>query len=661
MLLGSIAALLALATVSLAQPDLMPRALEPEELDAATVARAAARFELDTIVYQVLTETGVPGAVVAVALGGEVLAAEAYGTADVASGRALTLDDPLWLASITKTPVAIAVLDLVAQGRLELGAPLDGLLGAGLVPPAPPGDARALTTWHLLTHTSGFDDRLLNTMDPQRGPNPPLEQLALPARVEPAGAGPRYGNAGHHALGLVLETVTGEDVETALQTLVFEPLGLHSARLLRPTDEAYANATARGHERDVRGALRPVDPPTLLDPAAGQLRLSGRDAAALLAALTAESPPGPLANDVRTALLTPAARAHPLAAGTTLGMTESWLLGHEVVLQAGDLPGLHTLLAVVPSVGLGLFVHVNGPEREGSEWETADGMRDVRWLLAERVLAQFLGDARTPPSVVDAAQLPLEARVVAGSYRPSFAPRVGPEALLTLTGLAQFPVAVLGDGSVVVRTPPEVSPHRRYLPTAAGVYVRDGGGDVLAGSRDARGEPLVHGTLGLPITLERVPLLERMAVVFACLGLAAAGALVALVSWPFGSLQRWRSRQPRGSGPAGPLMVLRWTARLLAVATVAWFAVLLRAMAEVQRDLTLDLAAWWPWAAGTLVAVVLLALLLIVVGGVVAVSGAGNRPGGLRLRPRAAFHVLLGLAALAIALQAWVWRLPPWS
>jgi CubicO group peptidase (beta-lactamase class C family) len=235
--LGSSLLALALTALSLlqvvrAQPDLAPRALEPEELDAATVQRAADRFELDTVVYEVLNETGVPGAVVALAWGGELLAAEAYGTADVSSGRTLTLDDPLWLASVTKTLVGIAVLDLVAQGRLDLATPLDDLLPPGTVPPPPAGDVTALTTWHLLTHTSGFDDRLLNTVDVGASANPPLATLPLPPRVEPAGSGPRYANAGHQALGLVLEAVTGDDVEAALWSLVFQPLGLDSARLL---------------------------------------------------------------------------------------------------------------------------------------------------------------------------------------------------------------------------------------------------------------------------------------------------------------------------------------------------------------------------------------------------------------------------------------------
>jgi CubicO group peptidase (beta-lactamase class C family) len=111
---------------------------------------------VDTIVYDVLNETGVPGVVVALAWGGEVIAAEAYGTADAATGRALTLDDPLWIASVTKTPVAIAVLALATQGA-STSTRRSTRCWRRLLPPPPPGDATPLTPRHLLTHTGGFD------------------------------------------------------------------------------------------------------------------------------------------------------------------------------------------------------------------------------------------------------------------------------------------------------------------------------------------------------------------------------------------------------------------------------------------------------------------------------------------------------------------------
>jgi CubicO group peptidase (beta-lactamase class C family) len=644
----------------LAQPDLSPRALEADELDAATVQRAALRFELDTIVVETFADTGVPGIVVALAWGGELVAAEAYGTADVTTGRELTLDDPLWIASVTKTPVAIAVLALAAAGLVDLDAPLDTLLAPGQLPPPAPGDAGPLTARHLLTHTGGFDERLLDTADATGGPNPPLAVLPLPPRVVPAGAGPQYGNAGHHALGLLLEAVTGRDVESALRELVFGPLDMPSARLLRPTDDAYEAATARGHERLASGELRPVEMPTLRDPTAGQLRLSGRDAGSLLAALTAAAPPAPLNEGVRAALITPAARPHPLALGATLGMWEGRLLGHDVVLQPGELPGVRSLLLIAPEAGLAMFLHVNGPERDDGAWSTADGVRDPLWLLAERIVARFVGDARTAPSAVAATTLPETARVAPGAYRSTRVARTGPEALLLLGGLAQVRVSVEPDGAAVVHTPPAVSPPRRYLPTDSGAYVHVDGGDTLVAGRGARGEPLLHGTLGLPMTLERVPALERTGLVLGSAWAALLAALVALVSWPLGAWGRWRAREPRGREPSGALVALRWTARVQAVAAMAFLVVVVLMIDTAQRTLAYDAATWWAAATASWIILLASAVALTLVGAALALRGHDPTSAAPRLRPRALFHALLGLAGVALALQGWVWRLPPW-
>jgi CubicO group peptidase (beta-lactamase class C family) len=652
---------LLLLAAAWAQPDLAPRALEADELDAATVQAAAVRFEIDTIVHDVLNATGVPGIVVALAWGGEVIAAEAYGTADMATGRALTLDDPLWVASVTKTPVGIAALALATQGRLDLDAPLETLLAPGLVPPPPTGDATPLTPRHLLSHTGGFDGRLLNTIRPDAGPNPALAELALPNRIEPAGSGPRYGNAGHHALGMLLEAVTGTDVETALQELVFAPLGMTSARLLRPTDAAFDAATVPGHARTAQGQLRPAAPLTLLDPTAGQLRVSGSDMARLLANLTAASPPAPLADGVREALLTTAARAHPGVPGTTLGMWEAHLLGHEVVLQGGDLPGLASLLLILPDTGVALFVHVNGPAADGGAWSTADGMLDVRWLLAERLVERFVGDARVPVEVVAADRLPEATRAASGTYRPTSIARTGPEPLLLLGGLAQLRVTVAADGSATVWTPPDVSPPRRYLPTEAGVYRREGGGDVLGASRGPRGEPLLHGELGMPVSLARVPPLERLEWLIGSAIAALLAALVTLLAWPLGAWRRWRAREPRGHEPGRALVALRWTARVQALATLGFVAVVLLMIDAAQPALAIDLGAWWPASTAMWVLLSVAALTLTVVGAGLALRAEDRASAAPRLRPRAAFHALLGLIGLALALQGWVWRLPPWG
>src|SRR5688500_2909468 len=67
-----------------------------------------------------------------------VTASGAAGLADRASGRALTVDDPVRLASITKLHVALGVMRLVEQGRLDLDSDVSDRLGWTLRNPSFP-------------------------------------------------------------------------------------------------------------------------------------------------------------------------------------------------------------------------------------------------------------------------------------------------------------------------------------------------------------------------------------------------------------------------------------------------------------------------------------------------------------------------------------------
>jgi CubicO group peptidase (beta-lactamase class C family) len=645
---------LLLAAVAAAQPDLAPRALEPEELDQTTVERIALRYELDRLAYDVLERSGVPGLVVGVAVAGEVVAAEAYGTADIASGRALTLDDPLWLASVTKPLTAIVVLDLVADGVLSLDDELGRWLPTLTVGPAPGGGDAPITIRHLLTHTAGLDDRLLGTFRPDLQSNPPLaERFAdgLPPRVRLPGERASYCNACYALLGMIVEAATDQDVERAYAQRLFAPLGLDSGRLLKPASSEYEAATARPHDRDP-GGITPIDIGIVTDPTAGQARLSGADALRLAAELTAPEAVAPLDRGVRDALLSPAHREHPALPGMTLGMAEGTMLGHPIVSQGGDIPGAHGLLMVVPSAALALFVHVNGESDPARPIASADGIVDLRWALAEELLALLLGDAREPP--VASAPPTGHAAPVAGPYRLDQYPRTSIEKLLTLTALVQVPLAVEPDGAVAVRAPEQMSRERRYLPTADGVYRRDVGGDALVAARDAGGRPILHGYLGMPRTFELVPWLERLPVVAASVSAFALLAVVVLLAWPVGALARLRRRAPRGDDPPWALRLAHALARAMSfsglalVLLVGWMVVEAAEFLRPPGDAFLG---------ATLIALVGLLLFTVAHAGTVVAGLVGGRTE----RWRWALQAVFSLSALALLLQAWVWNITPWS
>ena len=130
------------------------------------------------------------------------------------------------VASITKTMTAVAVMQLVDAGRLNL----DDTVGALL--PGAPRTWRAITLRQLLAHTSGIRHY------PLRGPEQRLtthltttQSLALFSRrplAHPPGQSFLYTTYGYDVLGAILEAVTGHAFADVLAEQLFGPLGLQS-------------------------------------------------------------------------------------------------------------------------------------------------------------------------------------------------------------------------------------------------------------------------------------------------------------------------------------------------------------------------------------------------------------------------------------------------
>lgn len=141
-------------------------------------------------------------------------------------------DAPLFYwASVGKTWVAIAALQLIEEGALSLDAPLSTW-------DADFPHAEQIRIEHLLRHTSGLysfqEDPELRA---RPGYKPPPELLAV-ARARPLlfcpGTGWAYSNTGYVLLGQILEAIEGRPLATVLQTRVADRLGLKEVLVLGP-------------------------------------------------------------------------------------------------------------------------------------------------------------------------------------------------------------------------------------------------------------------------------------------------------------------------------------------------------------------------------------------------------------------------------------------
>jgi CubicO group peptidase (beta-lactamase class C family) len=144
------------------------------------------RAAVDSFMGRDMADLRVPGAVVAIVQNGNVILLRGYGVADSARGTPVDPDHTVFrLGSVTKPFTAIAALQLVEQGRLDLHADVNRYLRAFQVPEA---FGRPVTAHDLLTHTAGFDTRLNGTA---AGAENRVRSLAeylasdLPPRVRP--------------------------------------------------------------------------------------------------------------------------------------------------------------------------------------------------------------------------------------------------------------------------------------------------------------------------------------------------------------------------------------------------------------------------------------------------------------------------------------------
>jgi CubicO group peptidase (beta-lactamase class C family) len=197
-----------------------------------------------TAVQTVLSDTGVPGAGLALVRMSGVEWAGGVGLADRDRKTPVTADTHFRAGSISKSFIASAIVQLYLDDEIDLDTPI-----AEIAP-----EIRIDNAWepgypvrviHLLQHTAGFDDMHFNEMynvaDP---PDLPLEEVlkinpnSRVVRWQP-GTRMAYSNPGYTVAAYLIEKITGEKYEERIKEKIFTPVGMPtSSFVLTQDDEA---------------------------------------------------------------------------------------------------------------------------------------------------------------------------------------------------------------------------------------------------------------------------------------------------------------------------------------------------------------------------------------------------------------------------------------
>ena len=254
---------------------------------------------------EAVVATGLPGAVV-VARGPGGRIDLAAGFANLRTGEALTVDHRFRIGSVTKIFVSALVLQLVAEGLLEL----DG--------DAAPF-AEGITIRQLLNHTSGLPDfvgDIVELFEPYRrnlhhrwelGPRDELRLVMEKPREFQPGEGWAYHGSNYLVLRFVAEQATGMPLRDALRQRILAPLGLEKTDLVEgPLQGDCAHGYLAPDNPILPGDAEPVDVTAIDVPfhraGGGVVSTAGEIATMLRALLGGKLLPAPLREEMLRAV-----------------------------------------------------------------------------------------------------------------------------------------------------------------------------------------------------------------------------------------------------------------------------------------------------------------------------------------------------------------------
>lgn len=242
---------------------------------------------IDSLLSRAVNNREIPGAAAFISLKGRVIFHRAYGYRDLGHRIPMKKDDIFRMASMTKGLTAVAVLQLVERGLLQLEDPVSRFIPEFRNPQvllkilpdsgftAKPASG-GITIRQLLTHTSGigygFQDERYNALimknnisegfeDDDRTSGENIRRLAkIPLLFNP-GEKYTYGLS-YDVLGVIIEVVSGQRFDAFIRQNILDPLDMSDSYFVVPEKEQYRLVTACQPSETGNGLERTTYPDT---------------------------------------------------------------------------------------------------------------------------------------------------------------------------------------------------------------------------------------------------------------------------------------------------------------------------------------------------------------------------------------------------------------
>ena len=395
-----------------------PHSFDPASQTISSIDPALA-IQIDRIASQVLEQTGVPSASIAIVQHGKLVYTHAYGSARLASGRVHALPAApsmrYSIGSISKQFAAAGILMLQQEGKLSL----DDAVGEYV-----PGLTRddQVTIRQILSQTSGYqdywpEDYLMTPMLRSTTAQQILDVWAKkPLDFDP-GTQWQYSNTNYVIAGRIVESITGRPLLDFLNERIFRPLGMTSVWDSDQNPLASPDATA--YYRHALGPLRPAPKEGAgWMYAAGELAMTAHDLSLWDESLLAQSVLAPASYEE---MFTEAKLRDGKGTHYGLGVFVRDLGGHRSIEHSGEVSGFVSDNVVLVDDGAAVVVLTNqdavsaastishlaaplvvGYPATAAEAQALDLYRGLQKGAIDRsLLAPNLSDYFTPEAIAD--------------------------------------------------------------------------------------------------------------------------------------------------------------------------------------------------------------------------------------------------------------------
>jgi CubicO group peptidase (beta-lactamase class C family) len=385
-------------------------AIAPQANLQPAIAASTLEPFVDQFFREHMAAEQIPGAVVVIVKGGDIILTKGYGYADLEQQRPVIPDRTVFrVGSISKLLTATAVMQQVEQGRLQLHEDINHHLTRFQLPTNYP---QPVTLADLLTHTSGIDERFLGIAARSAAEILPIgAYLAdhLPDRIMPPGEVLRYSNHGYVLAGYLVEVVTGMSFSQYVEQNILQPLNMHhSSFQLRPDILANLAIGYRYH----RGSYHPRPIAYSNDTPSGALNATATDLAQFMIAHLQSGRNGSfqlLQSETIQEMHRQQFTNHPQLPGQTYGFYEWFQNGQRALMHDGELVGFKSTMVLLPDHDLGFFVAYNN--------ETGSLQDKFTRAFLDRYYPPSIMPASTPADTQPSPQSHIAIATLRGRYR----------------------------------------------------------------------------------------------------------------------------------------------------------------------------------------------------------------------------------------------------